>query len=42
MDRRASKELLHIAGWLARVDEIVQRARTPTSVTAFSRRPVIP
>jgi uncharacterized protein with HEPN domain len=27
MDRRASKELLHIAGWLARVDEIVQRGK---------------
>lgn len=27
MDRRAAKELLHIEGWLSRVDEIVQRGR---------------
>jgi uncharacterized protein with HEPN domain len=27
MDRRASKELLHIQGWLARVDEIVDRGK---------------
>ncbi|WP_062522748.1 HepT-like ribonuclease domain-containing protein [Demequina silvatica] len=27
MDRRAAKELLHIEGWLERVDEIVGRGR---------------
>lgn len=27
MERRASKELLHIAGWLDRVDEIVHRGK---------------
>ncbi|MDN4475793.1 DUF86 domain-containing protein [Demequina sp. SYSU T00192] len=27
MDRRAAKELLHIEGWLDRVDEIAQRGR---------------
>jgi uncharacterized protein with HEPN domain len=27
MDRRAAKELLHIRGWLERVEEIVQRGR---------------
>jgi len=28
MERRAAKELLHIEGWLARVDEIVDRGRS--------------
>lgn len=28
MDRRAAKELLHIQGWLGRVDEIVRRGKT--------------
>lgn len=28
MDRRAAKELLHIEGWLTRVDEIVDRGRS--------------
>ena len=28
IDRRAVKELLHIAGWLTRVDEIVDRGRS--------------
>jgi uncharacterized protein with HEPN domain len=27
MERKAAKELLHIAGWLARVDEIVARGK---------------
>ena len=27
MDRRAAKELLHIRGWLDRVDEIVERGK---------------
>lgn len=27
MDRKAAKELLHIKGWLDRVDEIVERGR---------------
>jgi uncharacterized protein with HEPN domain len=27
MERRAAKELLHIQGWLARVDEIVARGK---------------
>ena len=27
MELRAAKELLHIRGWLARVDEIVERGR---------------
>jgi hypothetical protein len=27
MDRKAAKELLHIKGWLHRVDEIVARGR---------------
>jgi hypothetical protein len=27
MDRKAAKELLHIEGWLERVDEIVQRGK---------------
>ena len=27
MERRAGKELLHIEGWLARVDEIVRRGK---------------
>jgi uncharacterized protein with HEPN domain len=27
MDRKAAKELLHIQGWLERVDEIVERGR---------------
>ncbi len=27
MDRKAAKELLHIKGWLERVDEIVERGR---------------
>jgi uncharacterized protein with HEPN domain len=27
MDRQAAKELLHIKGWLDRVDEIVERGR---------------
>jgi len=28
MDRRVAKELLHIEGWLSRVDEIVDRGRS--------------
>ncbi len=28
MERRAAKELLHIQGWLTRVDEIVDRGRS--------------
>lgn len=28
MDRKAAKELLHIQGWLERVNEIVQRGET--------------
>lgn len=28
MERKAAKELLHIQGWLDRVDEIVERGRT--------------
>lgn len=28
MDRRAAKELLHIQGWLERVDEVVARGRS--------------
>jgi len=27
MDRKAAKELLHIKGWLDRVDEIVERGK---------------
>ena len=27
MDRRAAKELVHIRGWLERVDEITQRGK---------------
>jgi len=27
MDRKAAKELLHIKGWLDRVDEVVQRGK---------------
>jgi len=27
MDRKAGKELLHIKGWLERVDEIVERGK---------------
>lgn len=27
MDRKAAKELLHVQGWLERVDEIVERGR---------------
>ncbi len=27
MDRKAAKELLHIEGWLSRVEEIVQRGK---------------
>ena len=27
MDRKAAKELLHVQGWLERVDEIIQRAQ---------------
>lgn len=27
MDRKAAKELLHIRGWLVRVDEIVKRGK---------------
>lgn len=27
MDRKAAKELLHIKGWLERVDEVVERGR---------------
>lgn len=38
MDRKAAKELLHIKGWLERVDEIVQRARRTTSPMTCSRR----
>lgn len=29
MERKAAKELLHIQGWLERVDEIIRRARKP-------------
>ena len=29
MDRKAAKELLHIKGWLHRVDEIIERGRDP-------------
>jgi uncharacterized protein with HEPN domain len=28
MDHKAAKELLHIQGWLERVDEIVERSKT--------------
>jgi uncharacterized protein with HEPN domain len=28
MDRRAAKELLHVRGWLERVDEIVERGKS--------------
>jgi len=27
MDRKAAKELLHIEGWLERVDEVVRRGK---------------
>ena len=27
MDRKAAKELLHIKGWLERVDEIIERGK---------------
>jgi len=27
MDRKAAKELVHIRGWLERVDEITQRGK---------------
>ena len=27
MDRKAAKELLHIKGWLERVDEITERGK---------------
>lgn len=27
MDRKATKELLHIQGWLERIDEIIQRGK---------------
>lgn len=27
MDRKAAKELLHVQGWLERVDEIIQRGQ---------------
>lgn len=42
MDRKAAKELVHIQGWLERVDSIVQRARDFTSPTTSSRRPATP
>jgi uncharacterized protein with HEPN domain len=29
MERKAAKELLHIRGWLERVDEIVERGKDP-------------
>jgi hypothetical protein len=39
MRRRAAKELLHIEGWLDRVDEVASEARTPISTTICCRRP---
>lgn len=40
MERKAAKELLHIHGWLDRVDEIVERGRDAyTSSMHCSRRP---
>ena len=38
MDRKAAKELLHIQGWLERVDEIVQRGKGHTSPRPSLRR----
>jgi len=37
MDRRAAKELLHIEGWLSRVDEIVHRGKDQLSWLTLSR-----
>ena len=43
MDRKAVKELLHIKGWLDRVDlSRPSVGRTPTWATTCSRRPATP
>jgi len=39
MERKVAKELIHIQGWLNRVDEVVERGKTPTSPTTCCRRP---
>lgn len=39
MDRKAAKELVHVRGWLERVDEVTQRGSRPTSPTPSYRRP---
>lgn len=39
MERKAVKELVHIQGWLDRVDEIVERGRDASSSMDCSRRP---
>lgn len=42
MERRAAKELLHIQGWLDRVDEIVERGKDAYLATTCCRKPAIP
>lgn len=37
MGRKVAKELIHIQGWLNRVDEVVERGKTPTSPTTCCR-----
>jgi hypothetical protein len=39
MDRRAAKELVHIEGWLERVDEITERGKVAYLAERCSRRP---
>jgi len=39
MERKAAKELLHIQGWLERVDEIVRRGKGTYLDDAFSKKP---
>ena len=38
VDRKAAKELLHIQGWLDRVEEIVDRGKKPTLAMTCSKR----
>ena len=42
MDRKAAKELLHIRGWLDRVDEIVERGKGAYLADTSSRKPATP
>ncbi len=38
-NRKAAKELLHIQGWLERVDEIIRRGERLTLPTTCFKRP---